>query len=120
MYLRWPHQVNETFSIHGLFNYQFNLGNSSGDELVEVDWTEVSLQLGVSAQFGNLSFRPFVDFRDVDGDISGNGSTRLLELKEQRSQGLIIDYYVEKTAYVRLQISQGGTRSFLLTLAREY
>jgi hypothetical protein len=119
-YLRWPEQLSDSIRVHSLFNYQYHMGNQTDDQDNEINWTEISLELGISAQLGRFSIRPFVDYRHVDGDITGPASARLLELDKQYSSGLILDYYIEPTAFVRLRLSSGAYRSFLISLAREF
>jgi hypothetical protein len=119
-YLRWPEQLSDSIRVHSLFNYEYHTGNQNDDLDNEINWTEVSLELGISTQLGRFSIRPFADYRYVDGDISGPTSARLLELDKHYSSGLILDYFVEKTAFVRLRLSSGAYRSFLISLAREF
>lgn len=119
-YLRWPEQLTDSIRVHSRFNYQYHIGNQNDDLDNEISWTEITLDLGVSVQLGRFSIRPFADYRSVDGDISGPTSARLLEAKNQYSNGLILDYFVEPTAFVRLRLSRGAYRSFLISLAREF
>jgi hypothetical protein len=119
-YLRWPYRINNVLSLHGLFDYQYVLGDQLELAENEITWSEISLNLGISARLGRLSIRPFVEYRDIDGDITASGSTRLFQLDEERSEGVVLDYFVEKTAFLRLRISQGGYRSFMLSMAREF
>jgi hypothetical protein len=119
-YLRWPEQLSDSIRVHSLFNYEYNMGNQTDDLENEINWTEISLDLGISVQLGRFSIRPFADYRYVDGDITGPTSARLLELDKHYSSGLILDYFVEPTAFVRLRLSGGAYRSFLISLAREF
>jgi hypothetical protein len=119
-YLRWPEQLSDSIRVHSRFNYEYHKGNQTDNLDNEITWTEISLELGISAQLGRFSIRPFVDYRYVDGDITGPTTARLLELEKQYSSGLIADYYIEPTAFVRLRLSGGAYRSFLISLAREF
>ncbi len=119
-YLRWPEQLSDSIRVHSQFNYEYHMGNQTDDLENEINWTEISLELGISAQLGRFSIRPFADYRYVDGDITGPSSARLLELDKHYSTGLILDYFVEQTAFVRLRLSGGAYRSFLISLAREF
>jgi hypothetical protein len=119
-YLRWPEPLTDSIKLHSLFNYQYHTGQQRDNLDNEISWTEISLDLGISVQLGRLSIRPFADYRYVDGDVSGSGVARLLESDKRYSSGLILDYYIEKTAFVRFRLSQGANRSFLISLAREY
>ena len=119
-YLRWPEQLSDRIRLHSLFNYAYYLGHQPEDQDTEISWTEISLELGISAQLGRFSLRPFVEYRYLDGDITGPTSARLLELDKQSSSGLIVDYYIEPTAFLRMRLSSGAYRSFTLSLAREF
>jgi hypothetical protein len=119
-YMRWPHQLTDTIRLHSLFNYQYNLGKQSDNQDNEINWTEVTLDLGISYQLGRLSIRPFVDYRYVDGDITGSGAARLLKLDSPQSTGLNLDYFIERDAFLRLRFSRGSYRSFMLSVAREF
>jgi hypothetical protein len=119
-YLRWPEQLSDTIRVHSLFNYEYHIGNQADNLDIEINWTEISFELGISAQLGRFSIRPFVDYRYVDGDITGPTTARLLELEKQYSSGLIADYYIEPTAFVRMRLSSGAYRTFMISLAREF
>lgn len=119
-YLRWPEQITDAIRVHSLFNYEYHIGHQTVDADSEINWTEISVELGISAQLGRFSIQPFVDYRYVDGDITGSTTARLLELEKQYSSGLILDYFIEPTAYVRMRLSSGAYRSFLISLAREF
>lgn len=121
LYLRWPLPLTETLKLHTHFNYQFNLGDiSDGSEDTDIEWSEVTINIGISLQLGRISIRPFIEFRSIDGDITSDNSTRVFELESQNSSGLIVDLYVEPTAFIRLMASSGESRAMMLSFVREY
>ncbi len=120
-YLRWPEQLSDSIRVHSLFNYQFNSGQQRDQSENGISWSEISLELGISLQLGRLSIRPFADYRYIDGDVSGTATaTRLLNVEDRYSSGLILDYYIERTAFLRFRLSQGAYQSFQISLAREF
>lgn len=119
-YLRLPFQLTQSIHLHAQLNYQYNLGNQRDNEENEINWDEVSFNLGLSLRLGQFSIRPFVEYKVIDGDLTGSGTARLFDADEQQSRGLLLDYYIEKDAFVRIRFSHGGSRSFLLSVAREF
>ena len=45
---------------------------------------------------------------------------RKIELNDDQSAGLILDIYVERTAYVRLKATNSGGESLFISFVREY
>ena len=119
-YLRWPHVFNEHWFVHSNLDYRFNFGRLAGDDETEIDWTELNIHAGIGLRSGRLVLRPFVEYRDVDGDITGPDPTRLFKLDEQTGSGLVIDYLVESNAFLRLSIRRGAQESLFFELAREF
>ena len=123
LYLRWPVRLTETISLHSLFNYQFNNGNTfddSGDEEDQIDWSELSLRLGLGLQLGRLTIQPFFLRRSLDGDVTSDGATSRFELVEQNRQGVIFDYQVEANSYIRLAAGLQDRESIYFGLVTEY
>ena len=121
LYLRWPIKLTEQIKFHSMINYQFNQGAKSVDtDNTEISWTEASLDVGLSLQIGLLSLRPFINFRSIDGDITSSAQTRIFKQNGAVSQGLIVDIFVEPTAFVRLMATTGSNRSMSISFAREY
>lgn len=122
-YLRWPLALTDSLSLHNLFNYQFNLGNQSSVDNTtdtDIDWIETSFHIGISLRLGPASIRPFVTYRSINGEISSAATVRKIELKDNQSTGVLLDIYVEPTAYVRLSATTSGSDSLLLSFVREY
>ncbi len=123
LYLRWPVRLTETITLHSQFDYRFNNGNTfddSGEEDDQIDWSELSLRLGMGLQLGRLTIQPFFLRRSVDGDITRDDSTSRFELAERNRQGLILDYQVETNSYVRLAAGLQDRDSIYLGLVTEY
>jgi len=123
VYLRLPVQLTHRLSLHGLLNYQLNLGRTfdeNDQQEDEIDWSELSLRLGLGLQLGRLTVQPFILQRSLDGDVTINGLTRRYELADQSRQGLIFDYLVEANAYVRLATGMQDRRSVYLGLVTEF
>ncbi len=123
LYLRWPVRLSEKLSLHGLFNYQFNNGNTfdeNDEEDDQIDWSELSLRLGLGLQLGRLNIQPFFLRRSLDGDISSDSTTSRFELVEQNRQGLIFDYQIEANSYVRLATGLQDRDSIYFGLVTEY
>jgi len=119
-YLRWPVMLTRSLKFHTLLSYRYNLGTKVKSEITEINWSEISLDMGVSLQLGRLSLRPYLNVRRIDGDITSDTSTLLFELDTATSYGLKLDYHVERTAYIRLQGSSGSHNLMMVSFVREY
>lgn len=124
-YLRWPIPLTDTLSLHTSFNYQFNTGSQYEDDTdpeteTEIDWIETALEIGVSLRLGIISIRPFVEFRSINGEITTPASIRKIELKEDYNSGVLMDIYVERTAFVRLKATFSDSDSLFISFVREY
>ncbi|MDJ0834581.1 MAG: hypothetical protein QNJ69_13740 [Gammaproteobacteria bacterium] len=122
-YLRWPVSLTQRVTLHSQLNYQFNQGNSfndMGDEEDQIDWSELSLRLGLGLQLGRLTIQPYILQRSLDGDVTINDLTSRFDLVEQSRQGLIIDYQVESNAYIRLATGMQDRQSVYFGLVTEY
>ncbi len=119
LYLRWPHQLTQSLSLHTSVDYKFNLGSQSATE-DEIDWTELTVNLGLGIKIGVLSLRPFVSYRRINGDIVSDTSARFIKLEDNQRAGLIFDIHVEPTAYVRLLVGDSNHQAMMLSFVREY
>ena len=121
VYLRQELRINDTVSLHGLFNYSYNNGDDNDeDDRAEIDWTEASFQIDASLRFENLRVSPFVARYDIDGDTSDDSGTEVFEMDDPVSHGIRFDYFVEPTAFIRLVIQSGGRAGGYLIFARRY
>lgn len=119
LYLRLPLKISPTFSFHSKFSYTFYLGNTSQPD-IEIEWYDSRLNFGFSAQLQNIRLMPYVLYQSIDGDISTDTSSDNIKLKENFTQGINLDYYTSTSAYIRLQVTTGGSESFMLQFTREY
>ena len=121
VYLRQPIRINDNFSVFGLLSYRFN----SGDDLNEIDtgqieWHERLFTLGLSARFASFRIAPFVSFRSIDGDVNQNDVIEVFDSDESYSRGFSLDYFVEPSAYLRLEYTSGDVEGGFLRFVREY
>lgn len=120
LYLRWPQRLSEHLALHSELDYRFYLGSSRDDDTIELDWDTFALTLGLGIRLGRVELRPFVEYRRVDGDISGAGPTRLIDGKEQQGSGLVLQLEVDRYAYLRVGLHSGTRDEVNFTLAREF
>lgn len=121
VYLRQPLRITDHLSLQGALSIRYTSGRESGDvdDRAEVDWTESAFELGLSIRFGNYRIMPYSAYRDVDGDISDDG-TDVFELEEALVQGLRFDYFVEDSAFIRFEFVSGGAQGGYINFVRRY
>jgi hypothetical protein len=122
-YLRWPIPLNDTLTLHTRVDYQYNTGNRSkidNDNDIDIDWIETTLETGLSLRMGLFSIRPFVNFSWINGEITTPASITKIELDDGHSAGVLVDIYVERTAFVRLKATASGSDSLFISFVREY
>ena len=125
LYLRWPIKLTRQLKWHSALHFLYLRGTRNNASIsavpdVTINWTEWVLDLGISVQLGRISLRPFVEFRHVDGDISDATGTALFKLVNAQSSGIIADYFVEPTAYVRLRATGAENKALEVSLVREF
>ena len=121
IYLHQPFPVSERISIHGAFAYRYYSGdNSGGDEREDIDWNEVSLQIGVGVRFAHLRITPFVAYYNIDGDISDDSDTGSFENDDSVSQGVSFDYFADDSGYIRLELRTGYQSGGYIGFVRRY
>jgi len=124
VYLRYPVQLSEHFSLYSKLGYQYHSGSETeNDDDVdddEIEWREVGFEVGLSGRFGSFRLTPFVVYSDVDGDISGDTGTDSFENDEDVSAGLSLDAFLDPTSFVRLRLTSGEQDSAALIFAREF
>lgn len=116
-----PFQLNEVWGIFAGMNYKFQSG-SDNDETNEADisWSEIEFYFGTSLKLSHIRISPMLIFQSVDGDISDDFGSHDFELDDPVSTAIRFDYFVEKTAFVRLEFMTGNSEGVLLSFAREY
>jgi hypothetical protein len=119
--LRQPFQLNETWGLFGGMNYKYHLG-SDKDEMneAEISWSEIDFYIGASLELAHIRISPMMYHQSVDGDIDDDSGSHDFELDDPISAAIRIDYFVEKTAFVRLEFQTGNREGIVLTFAREY
>lgn len=121
LYLRLPVVLAKSIKLHSDLHYAYHRGSSGFPTLEQnINWGEWLLNIGISVQLGRVSVRPFVNFRSINGDISNDSGTRIFELESSKSSGIILDYYVENTAYVRFRATGAENESLQISLVREF
>lgn len=122
-YLRWPQPLSDHLSLHSQLDYQLNVGSTATEtdvEQTDIDWSETSFTLGLSLRLGVLSIHPYLRWYNINGDITLSDGSRVFEEVNQQSEGIMLDYAVERYAYVRLQSQSGQERLVQLSFVREY
>ena len=122
-YLRRDFPVSTGISFHTLLSFRYSQGyerdnDEHGD--AKLEWTEGAAQLGISKRFTNWRVMPFIGYNHVDGDISDDIGTRSFELDDPVSQGVRFDYFLEETAFIRLEVQTGDQAAGLLSFYRRY
>ena len=119
--LRQPLQLSETWGLFAGMNYKYLLGTDE-DEVneAEINWSEIEFYIGASLKLAHIRISPLLYHQSVDGDIDDNTGSHDFELDDPISSAIRIDYFVEKTAFVRLEFQTGNREGVFLTFAREY
>ena len=86
----------------------------------DISWTEIDFYFGTSLKLSHIRISPLVIYQSVDGDVSDDFGSHDFELDDPMSAAIRFDYFVEKTAFVRLQFTTGNSEGILLSFAREY
>lgn len=121
LYLRQPVELGHNLSLHGQFTFLFNNGNRIGNDVIEeIEWTETQLEIGLGFKYSLVRITPYLIYFDYDGDISGASGTDIFGLADPVVRGVKLDYFLEKTAYIRLAIQSGDRSGGYLSFAREY
>lgn len=121
LYLRWPLILSDHLFIQSRLSYQYNSGEDTNiTDPSKLEWDEFEFLLGLGIRWQSVRITPFATYFNLDGDISNSSGTQLFESVEEVSPGIRFDYFVDPTAYVRLQIMGGSKEGAYLIFAREY
>ena len=121
VYLRHALPVGDWLALHARLDLRLTSGNAVGvDQDASFDWTSTTIDLGLAVTVGRLRLVPFVAWRDIDGDISGEDGSAFFELESARSQGLRIDTLLGDGGFVRVELIGGEREGAMLTFARQY
>jgi len=119
--LRQPFKLNETWGLFAGMNYKFQSGSDSNEmNQADISWSEIEFYFGTSLRLSYFRISPLVIFQSVDGDISDDFGSYDFELDDPVSAAIRFDYFVEKTAFVRLEFQTGNSEGILLSFARQY
>ncbi len=119
VYLRQPFRISDGISLHSGLSLRYSSGSESGEESDNgIDWIETVFELGLGLRLSMLRIMPFAAYHDIDGDISDDAGTSVFELDEQLSRGIRFDYFVEDSAFVRLEVVSGAQAGGYLVFAR--
>lgn len=121
IYLNRLLSLGEHFEFYAQLDLSYHSGRDSlGDERIEIDWSEIAVEVGASLRAAHYRFTPYLRYSDIDGDVGNVDGIDVFELDEPVSRGLHIDYFVEPTAYIRLSLQGGGDAGGYLHFVRRY
>lgn len=121
IYLNRLLPLGDRFEFYGQLDLAYHSGRDNrGDERIEIDWTEVAVEVGASLRAKHYRFTPYLRYADIDGDVDDVGGIDVFDRDEPASGGLHFDYYVEPTAFVRLSLQGGGEAGGFLRFVRRY
>ncbi|MFT5503575.1 MAG: hypothetical protein ACI845_000586 [Gammaproteobacteria bacterium] len=121
LYLRQPVHLNNYLSFEGSLGYRLHTGMGQIEsDADEIEWHETNLMLSIGLYIADIRVSPFVQWKKVDGDVSGEEGRNVFETDEARSQGLMLDYFIDPFSYIRLQFSEGGNESLQISFAKVY
>ena len=120
-YLRKETPLGETFSLETLLSYSYNSGRENVEgERAEIDWSQVSAEIGVSFRIDNLRITPFTSYTDIDGDVSGISGSGAFELEDPFNHGVRFDIFVESTAFIGIRLQSGSQSGGYISFVRRY
>ena len=121
IYLRQDIPLGDIFALHGSLSYRYNSGDDGDeDDRAEIDWSQTRFQFGASFRFPRVRITPYAAYTDIDGDVDDDDGTDVFESDEPLSHGVQFDYFVEETAFIRLEFHGGGQTGVMLTFVRRY
>ncbi len=122
IYLRQDYAMTDKLSLHGGLGFKYASGTESGsaEERPSIDWNETDVEIGIGFLLGNLRVMPFAAWNDVDGDISGAAGTSTFGLERPDTLGIRFDLFVERTAFVGLELTSGSHSGGKLMFVRRY
>jgi hypothetical protein len=121
IYLRQDFPLGESSSLEGLLSYGYNTGRENVEgERADIQWNQVSAEIGLSFRFDSLRVTPFTSYTDVDGDISGVSGIGAFELDDPYSHGVRFDIFVESTAFIAIRLQTGSQTGGYISFVRRY
>ena len=121
IYLRQDFPLGKSFSLDGLLSYGYYNGreNVIGDR-AEIEWSQVSAEIGASFRIDNLRITPFTSYTDIDGDISDVNGSAAFELEDPFSHGVRFDIFVDSTAFIGIRLQTGSQSGGYISFVRRY
>ena len=121
IYMRQDFPLGESSSLEGLLSYGYNTGRENVEgERADIEWNQVSAEIGLSFRFEKLRITPFTSYTDIDGDISGVSGVGAFELDDPYSHGVRFDIFVDSTAFVGIRLQTGGQAGGSISFVRRY
>jgi hypothetical protein len=121
IYLRKDFPLGESSSVEGLLSYGYNTGRENVEgERADIQWSEVSAEIGVSFRIDNIKITPFTSYTNVDGDISGVDASGAFELEDPFNHGIRFDIFVESTAFIGIRLQTGSQSGGTISFVRRY
>ena len=121
LYLRKEFPIGESFSLEALLSYGYNSGRENVEgERADIDWSEVSAEIGVSFRIDNVRITPFTSYTNVDGDISGVDASGAFELEDPFNHGVRFDIFVDSTAFIGIRLQTGSQSGGTISFVRRY
>ena len=121
LFLRKDIPLGETFSLETLLSYSYNNGRENVEgERAEINWSQVSAEIGISFRTGNLRITPFTSYTNIDGDVSGVDGNGAFELEDPFNHGVQFDIFVESTAFIGIRLQSGSQSGGYINFVRRY
>ena len=121
IYMRQNFSLGESTSLEGLLSYGYNTGRENVEgKRADIQWSQVSAEIGLSFRFDNLRMTPFTSYTDIDGDIDGVSGIGAFELDDPFSHGVRFDIFVDSTAFVGIRLQTGSQAGGSISFVRRY
>lgn len=121
IYLRQDFTLSESVIPYVKGNFAWYTGDDNdSDESIDIDWSQVGVEIGSSFRFGKLGVTPLLSYTDVDGDTSGLEDGGSFELDDNFGQGLRFEYFVESSGYISLEFRTGSQTGGYLSFGGRY
>ncbi len=118
--LRLPYQLSDSLSLEAQVGWRWHSGIGTNDEATDASWSQGWVGLAPGFRYQNLRLERYWLAHYQDGDLAIDGRQRNFSREQSFSVGLNIDYLVEETGFVRLNIGAGGDEGFLIEFVTRY
>ena len=120
LHLRQPLRINQSLSFQGILSYRYNTTSDKDEADGGIDWGEAHLRAELLLRYQAFRGVAFTSVRHVSGDITRITETEVFDAVERVSSGLSLDYFVEPSAYIRVEFSTGDVEGATLSFVRDY